>query len=66
MFPLSDQVSRQSSPASVSSAASSCRSPGPDEDVEVDVEQCSDGERDASDHAVPSPAPSSGIFIILG
>ncbi|KPJ06442.1 T-box protein H15 [Papilio machaon] len=53
--------SRQSSPASLSSAASSCRSPAPDEDVEVDVEQCSDGERDASDHAVPSPAPSSEL-----
>ncbi|XP_068620833.1 T-box transcription factor TBX20 [Battus philenor] len=53
--------SRQSSPASLSSPASSCRSPVPDEDVEVDVEQCSDGERDASDHAVPSPAPSSEL-----
>ncbi|KPI94734.1 T-box protein H15 [Papilio xuthus] len=53
--------SRQSSPASLSSAASSCRSPAPDEDVEVDVEQCSDGERDASDHAAPSPAPSSEL-----
>ncbi|CAG4944287.1 unnamed protein product [Colias eurytheme] len=55
-----DPVSRQSSPASISSAASS-RSPVPDEDVEVDVEQCSDGERDASDHAIPSPAPSSEL-----
>ncbi|XP_004930966.1 T-box transcription factor TBX20 isoform X1 [Bombyx mori] len=53
--------SRQSSPASLSSPASSCRSPIPDEDVEVDVEQCSDGERDASDHAAPSPAPSSEL-----
>ncbi|XP_038206864.1 T-box transcription factor TBX20-like [Zerene cesonia] len=55
-----DPVSRQSSPASISSAASS-RSPVPDEDVEVDVEQCSDGEREASDHAIPSPAPSSEL-----
>ncbi|XP_050670147.1 T-box transcription factor TBX20-like isoform X1 [Leptidea sinapis] len=55
-----DPVSRQSSPASISSAASS-RSPVLDEDVEVDVEQCSDGERDASDHAIPSPAPSSEL-----
>ncbi|XP_045521568.1 T-box transcription factor TBX20-like [Pieris brassicae] len=54
-----DQVSRQSSPASISSGASS-RSPVPDEDVEVDVEQCSDGERDTSD-AIPSPAPSSEL-----
>ncbi|XP_061707311.1 T-box transcription factor TBX20-like [Cydia pomonella] len=53
-------VSRQSSPASLSSPASSCRSPAPDEDVEVDVEQCSDGE-DGSDHAAPSPAPSSEL-----
>ncbi|XP_034826564.1 T-box transcription factor TBX20-like [Maniola hyperantus] len=51
--------SRQSSPASLSSPASSCRSPIPDEDVEVDVEQCSDGERDAS--AAPSPSPSSEL-----
>ncbi|CAK1550050.1 unnamed protein product [Leptosia nina] len=57
---FSDPVSRQSSPASLSSGASS-RSPVPDEDVEVDVEQCSDGERDASDHAIPSPAPSSEL-----
>ncbi|XP_063376509.1 T-box transcription factor TBX20-like isoform X1 [Cydia fagiglandana] len=53
-------VSRQSSPASLCSPASSCRSPAPDEDVEVDVEQCSDGE-DGSDHAAPSPAPSSEL-----
>ncbi|OWR44552.1 hypothetical protein KGM_211183 [Danaus plexippus plexippus] len=53
--------SRQSSPASLSSPASSCRSPAPEEDVEVDVEQCSDGERDASDTAAPSPAPSSEL-----
>ncbi|XP_028170211.1 T-box transcription factor TBX20-like [Ostrinia nubilalis] len=59
--PHTGSVSRQSSPASLSSPASSCRSPGPDEDVEVDVEQCSDGERDASDHAIPSPAPSSEL-----
>ncbi|XP_041972486.1 T-box protein H15-like [Aricia agestis] len=58
--PFLGPASRQSSPASVSSAASSCRSPGPDEDVEVDVEQCSDGERDVSDH-VPSPTPSSDL-----
>ncbi|CAB3230849.1 unnamed protein product [Arctia plantaginis] len=58
--PLTGSVSRQSSPASLSSPASSCRSPLLDEDVEVDVEQCSDGERDTSDHAAPSPAPSSG------
>ncbi|XP_059060626.1 T-box transcription factor TBX20-like [Achroia grisella] len=59
--PHTGSVSRQSSPASLSSPASSCRSPVPDEDVEVDVEQCSDGERDASDHAIPSPAPSSEL-----
>ncbi|XP_063529900.1 T-box transcription factor TBX20-like [Cydia strobilella] len=53
-------VSRQSSPASLCSPASSCRSPAPDEDVDVDVEQCSDGE-DGSDHAAPSPAPSSEL-----
>ncbi|CAH2067053.1 unnamed protein product, partial [Iphiclides podalirius] len=54
-------LSRQSSPASLSSPASSCRSPAPEEDVEVDVEQCSDGERDSPDHAAPSPAPSSEL-----
>ncbi|XP_072936850.1 T-box transcription factor TBX20 isoform X2 [Epargyreus clarus] len=54
-------LSRQSSPASLSSPASSCRSPVPDEDVEVDVEQCSDSERDGLDHTVPSPAPSSEL-----
>ncbi|CAH2104459.1 unnamed protein product [Euphydryas editha] len=59
--PLLGPSSRQSSPASLSSPASSCRSPAPDEDVEVDVEQCSDGERDASDAAAPSPAPSSEL-----
>ncbi|XP_047987621.1 T-box transcription factor TBX20-like [Leguminivora glycinivorella] len=53
-------VSRQSSPASLSSPASSCRSPALEEDVEVDVEQCSDGE-EGSDHAAPSPAPSSEL-----
>ncbi|GBP38641.1 hypothetical protein EVAR_27828_1 [Eumeta japonica] len=54
----SGSASRQSSPASLSSAASgwSARSP-PDEDVEVDVEQCSDGDADADaeDRAPPSP-----------
>ncbi|XP_045458777.1 T-box protein H15 [Melitaea cinxia] len=59
--PFLGPSSRQSSPASLSSPASSCRSPAPDEDVEVDVEQCSDGERDASDAAAPSPAPSSEL-----
>ncbi|KAG7311374.1 hypothetical protein JYU34_002414 [Plutella xylostella] len=58
--PHQGSISRQSSPASLSSA-SSCRSPPPEEDVEVDVEQCSDGEGDASDRAAASPAPSSEL-----